>query len=124
MKVTSIKAHGNIIAYNKGCRCEDCVDMYAAHKLARQYPHYRTVSVSSDWRNRALCKGEDVNLFLSSSKEKQAQAIQVCDRCHVKEDCLATAIQEIDVAGIYGGVTEQNRTRAYRLTKRPQKVRV
>lgn len=117
MKITSLKSHGTIVAYRKGCRCFECDGMAEVYELANSYDDYRYMDVDENWEKRANCKGADTNIFLDPSKEKEAKVF--CNQCEVKDQCLAYALKypkEID--GMYGGFSYLNRNRAYRLYKK------
>jgi hypothetical protein len=58
----------------------------------------------------------DPEIFIDPSNE--AQARRVCAECEVKETCLSFSIQTKNLAGVYGGVNEVNRLRAYRVWQR------
>lgn len=69
-----------------------------------------------DWSERAICRGEDPDLFFpignSSSGPTLVQidrAKAVCRRCPVLEQCLNWAIESAPVDGIWGGTTEHER---------------
>jgi WhiB family redox-sensing transcriptional regulator len=83
------------------------------------------------WRNLALCRYEDPELFFpvgtlrSGSALIQAdEAKTVCRRCPVREQCLAWALAAEPVEGIWGGTTEAERRAARRRTApKPPAVR-
>jgi WhiB family redox-sensing transcriptional regulator len=69
-----------------------------------------------DWRERALCRGEDPELFFPiGNPDSGPAAIQtdeakaVCRRCPVRAQCLAWAVAADTVEGIWGGTTEEER---------------
>jgi WhiB family redox-sensing transcriptional regulator len=67
-----------------------------------------------DWRNRALCRDEDPELFFpvgsTGPAERQVEeAKAVCRRCVVMSDCLTWAIETGQVAGVWGGTSEDER---------------
>jgi len=77
---------------------------------------------ASDWRHRAACAGYDPELFFpvgeSGPAEVQAdQAKAVCRRCPVVEQCLAWAFGTGQDAGVWGGMTEQERQRMKRRSR-------
>lgn len=72
-----------------------------------------------DWAADAACTGMDTDLFFPDSSGATAAAAKaVCERCPVRADCLAFALDdEGDIAhvsryGIWGGLTPYARSRA------------
>ena len=68
----------------------------------------------SDWRDQAACRGEDPELFFPIGAGDAAliqveQARGVCQRCPVIEECLRFAISTGQDAGIWGGLTAEER---------------
>lgn len=68
-----------------------------------------------NWQNRALCRGEDVNLFFNVDGERglekvhrEAKARQICNACPVTTECVDFATRTFQV-GIWGGVDEEQR---------------
>ena len=67
-----------------------------------------------DWRHEALCRDEDPELFFpigsTGPAERQiAEAKAVCRRCSVTEACLAWALASGQDAGVWGGMSEDER---------------
>jgi WhiB family transcriptional regulator, redox-sensing transcriptional regulator len=78
-----------------------------------------------DWRHHAACRDEDPELFFPIGTSGPAvlqveQAKAVCRRCHVAEDCLRWALETGQDAGVWGGLSEEER----RTLKRRSGVRV
>jgi WhiB family transcriptional regulator, redox-sensing transcriptional regulator len=74
-----------------------------------------------DWRYMAECKDEDSELFFPTGTTGPAvaqikAAKAVCVRCDVKSACLAWALASGQDAGIWGGMTEEQR----RALKKPR----
>ena len=68
----------------------------------------------SDWRTRALCKDEDLEMFFPSGSSMQyvAQVIAakaVCDKCPVKVECRDAAFQFDNEYGVWAGLSEEER---------------
>ena len=79
----------------------------------------------SDWRHHALCRDEDPELFFPIGTSGPAllqveQAKAVCQRCSVTSDCLQWALDSGQDAGVWGGMSEDER----RLMKRRGGLRV
>jgi WhiB family redox-sensing transcriptional regulator len=68
-----------------------------------------------DWPNKAACKDEDPELFFAiypKSKQGLAQieeARAVCNRCPVIDECLRWALETGQDAGVWGGMSEDER---------------
>jgi WhiB family transcriptional regulator, redox-sensing transcriptional regulator len=78
-------------------------------------------SISASWAERAACLAEPPDLFFpigaSGPPEHVARAKAVCLRCPVREQCLAYALETAQ-QGIWGGLTEDERSRARLRTQR------
>jgi WhiB family redox-sensing transcriptional regulator len=66
------------------------------------------------WRDRAACLGEDPELFFPDGITRPAllqteRAKAVCRRCKVTEACLKWAIESGQEAGVWGGLSEEER---------------
>jgi WhiB family transcriptional regulator, redox-sensing transcriptional regulator len=75
--------------------------------------------IQVDWRELSACQSVDPDLFfpLSSagrSLEQVAEAKAVCARCLVRRQCLAFAMRSGQRHGIWGGLTEEERSRKTR----------
>lgn len=67
-----------------------------------------------DWRHRALCRDEDPELFFPVGNSgpallQIAEAKTVCERCPVREQCLEFALASGQDAGVWGGLSEDER---------------
>jgi WhiB family redox-sensing transcriptional regulator len=67
-----------------------------------------------DWRHRAICREEDPELFFpvgtgSPALLQIAEAKTVCRRCPVVSECLAWALDTGQDAGVWGGMSEDER---------------
>jgi WhiB family redox-sensing transcriptional regulator len=76
-----------------------------------------------DWRHDAVCRDEDPELFfpIGTSGLAIAQAEQaksVCGRCPVKAECLSWALNNGQDAGVWGGMSEDERRALKRRTAR------
>ena len=77
-----------------------------------------------EWVHRALCKDEDPELFfpIGTSGPAAAQiddAKAVCRLCEVRGECLEWAMATGQDAGVWGGLSEEER-RALRRARRRQ----
>jgi len=67
-----------------------------------------------DWRHRALCNDEDPELFFpigtsGPARMQVEQAKDVCRKCTVTEECLQWALESGQDAGVWGGMSEEER---------------
>lgn len=82
------------------------------------------VCIRMDWRHRAACRDEDPELFFPIGNTGPAllqveEAKAVCRRCEVIEPCLAWALETGQDAGVWGGLSEDER----RAMKRRNRLR-
>jgi WhiB family redox-sensing transcriptional regulator len=80
---------------------------------ARQ-PRHRTpappvVLLWADWRDRAACRGAELDVFFPGRGESAEPARQICARCPVRQPCLDYAVSHEIVHGIWGGLAERDR---------------
>lgn len=66
------------------------------------------------WPERAACLDEDPELFFPITNAGPAlrqieQARRVCRRCPVQEECLRWALDTGQEAGVWGGLSEDER---------------
>jgi WhiB family redox-sensing transcriptional regulator len=67
-----------------------------------------------DWRHKAACRKEDPELFFpvgtsGPALEQIAEAKLVCRRCPVVSPCLEWALTSGQDAGVWGGMSEDER---------------
>ncbi|MDO4887772.1 MAG: WhiB family transcriptional regulator [Actinomycetaceae bacterium] len=79
-----------------------------------------------DWRHRAACLSEDPELFFPIGNSGPAiaqveQAKRVCARCTVSETCLKWALDTGQDAGVWGGMSEEERRSLKRRTARARR---
>lgn len=75
-----------------------------------------------EWVHRARCRNEDPELFFPIGSSGPAalqieQAKEICGLCHVRDDCLEWAMVTGQEAGVWGGLSEDER-RALRRARR------
>lgn len=64
------------------------------------------------WREQAACKGADTSLFFPTRGEKLDRAMEFCDRCRVRHQCLDEAMGYFEpdtTVGVWGGTSERRR---------------
>ncbi|RCG18328.1 WhiB family transcriptional regulator [Sphaerisporangium album] len=76
-----------------------------------------------DWRHRAACRDVDPELFFPIGNTGPAlmqieEAKQICRACPVVESCLKWAIESGQDAGVWGGLSEDERRALKRRTAR------
>ena len=81
-----------------------------------------------DWRHKAVCRDEDPELFfpVGNSGPALAQiatAKMVCNRCPVTSQCLAWALETGQDAGVWGGMSEDERRSLKRRAARRGRTR-
>lgn len=69
---------------------------------------------TADWRHRAACRNEDPERFFPVGNTGPAllqieEAKAVCRRCPVQEQCLQWALETRQDAGVWGGLSEDER---------------
>jgi len=79
-----------------------------------------------DWRHRAACLDEDPELFFPIGNTGPAllqidEAKAVCRRCDVVDTCLKWAIESGQDAGVWGGLSEDERRALKRRTARQRR---
>ena len=79
-----------------------------------------------DWRHRAACLTEDPELFFPIGNSGPAiaqveQAKRVCNRCAVQDICLQWALDTGQDAGVWGGLSEEERRSLKRRTARARR---
>lgn len=58
---------------------------------------------TSDWRNKALCRGENPELFFLRGEREVALAKAVCQKCVVRKECATYALELREDSGVWGG---------------------
>lgn len=81
----------------------------------------------SGWRDSAACLGEDPELFFPIGNTGPAvlqieEAKAVCRRCDVVETCLRWALDTQQDAGVWGGLSEDERRALKRRTSRARRA--
>jgi WhiB family redox-sensing transcriptional regulator len=80
-----------------------------------------------DWRNLAACMDEDPELFFpvgstGPAVEQVERAKSVCRRCPVSEPCLEWALETNQEAGVWGGLSEDERRSLRRSRQRRRRL--
>lgn len=61
------------------------------------------------WTEQALCAQTDPDEFFPEKGGSTRQAVAICRRCPVREQCLDYALEHGERFGIWGGVSERDR---------------
>jgi WhiB family transcriptional regulator, redox-sensing transcriptional regulator len=80
-----------------------------------------------DWRSQAACIDEDPELFFpigttGPAVEQSDAAKRICARCDVREPCLEFALAANQDAGVWGGLTEDERRTLKRARQRRRRL--
>lgn len=80
-----------------------------------------------DWRNSAACLDEDPELFFPIGNTGPAlqqieDAKQICHRCEVIDTCLKWALESGQDAGVWGGLSEDERRALKRRNARSRRA--
>lgn len=67
-----------------------------------------------DWQDAAECQNHDPDLFFPERGSPGDSAKRVCVTCTVRLECLEYALANGERYGIWGGLTERERTRLRR----------
>lgn len=91
--------------------------------ISTTVPPNRGVTDPPMWRDGAACRDTDPGLFFPVGQtgpaiEHIAKAKAVCDTCSVQIDCLEFALMTNQDAGIWGGLTEDERRQIRRERRR------
>ncbi|MBA3523371.1 MAG: WhiB family transcriptional regulator [Geodermatophilaceae bacterium] len=83
------------------------------------------VSEVWDWQLRAACRGADTILFFhpdgergSARARRQDAAKKICESCPVLAACRAHALSVHEPYGVWGGMSEEERSRMLAETAR------
>jgi len=71
---------------------------------------------SWEWQEAAACRAEPSELFFGPEGEKppdrddrERRALEVCDRCPVRDQCRSHAVRLPEAYGVWGGTSETDR---------------
>lgn len=67
---------------------------------------------SASWMDGAVCAQTDPEAFFPPEQAGPAwygDAVRMCQRCQVRDACLAYAVDNGIAFGVWGGLTEQER---------------
>ena len=87
--------------------------MTGDHQLANYFARLRPA-----WHRDAACRDTDVNLFVGRHGSSTATARAICATCPVAADCLAEALADPQLVGIWGGTSARERRQMRRRAKK------
>lgn len=64
----------------------------------------------TDW-NQALCSQTDPEVFFPPRGGTPKQAKDICARCEVRLECAEAGLRDLELTGIWGGLTHKERIR-------------
>src|SRR4028119_948662 len=87
----------------------------------------KRITHSMDWRDRSACLDEDPELFFPIGNTGPAllqieEAKAVCRRCEVIDTCLKWALENGQDAGVWGGLSEDERRALKRRNARARRA--
>lgn len=80
----------------------------SAYTVARPFDD-RQSERPTDWRDDAACIEVGPDAFFPGKGESPADALRMCAGCDVREQCLAFAVADPTIDGIWGGTTPKQR---------------
>ena len=92
------------------------------------YTDGTSVDKPDSWMSRGACLGERPELFFPvgqscAAMKQTADAIRVCSRCEVRDDCLNYALNNAVDEGVWGGMAEEERRQLRKRTDREAGIR-
>lgn len=91
----------------KATRLSENYTSEGGNDLTIVLPELAAPESDPSWRTLANCRGDDKPNFFDSHYWQRA--VQVCNQCEVKEQCLAFALKNDIRDGIWGGMTSRQR---------------
>jgi WhiB family transcriptional regulator, redox-sensing transcriptional regulator len=90
--------------------------------VERQYPtseerflaRLKLAREGKPWQSMSNCLGVDPELFFPERGASTSEAKEVCRGCIVREDCLEYALANVEMFGIWGGLSERERRKVRR----------
>jgi WhiB family redox-sensing transcriptional regulator len=86
-------------------------------------PRFKRDPAETWWIEHSRCIGEDPELFFpvgstGSALAQTARAIEICEGCPVRAECLEWALETCQDAGVWGGLGEEERRQIRRARRR------
>ena len=67
-----------------------------------------------EWHRRAACRGSGTSAFFPVRGEPTMPAKALCESCEVRDECLAVALPDPEIGGVWGGSSAPERLRMRR----------
>lgn len=64
----------------------------------------QTETMPARWWTAAACRDADTSAFFADGRGQLATALDYCQRCPVRAECLADARARGETSGVWGGV--------------------
>lgn len=68
-----------------------------------------TMAEDREWMIDGACTGKPADLFYPTQGHVPRPAVEICDTCTVKKECLDYSIEIQDWEGVWGGVPGRKR---------------
>lgn len=78
-------------------------------------------TLPGSWQADAACRDAPVDIFFSLDEADQREALEYCETCPVRQECLRFAIENRETYGIWGGTREAERRTLIRDARRAQR---
>lgn len=86
------------------------VELVATRALLR-IPIFRSSNELEGWKKFASCAHTDPEVFFPEKGDSTKQAKKICSSCDVTRQCLEYALDNDEQFGIWGGLSEQERSK-------------
>jgi len=83
-------------------------DITAAMLDGRSLPEI-LADLRPSWMNDGLCNEYQRDLFFPGRGSTSAQAKRICGQCAVRPECLAYAVNDGSLLGVWGGTSDRER---------------
>jgi WhiB family transcriptional regulator, redox-sensing transcriptional regulator len=83
--------------------------MMATSSINQSLPDLSELLGRPGWMEQGACRSEDRSAFFPLLGGNAAKARALCSACPVRQQCLAYAMADAEIAGVWGGTTERER---------------
>jgi len=81
---------------------------------AHELPDLEDLLRRPQWMARAACRGEPIGTFFLRPGGTTERAQELCARCPVRAECLAHAMADSELEGVWAGTVAKGRARMRR----------
>jgi WhiB family transcriptional regulator, redox-sensing transcriptional regulator len=85
-----------------------------ARPMGPESPDLETLLGRPPWMVRGACRGMGTEVFITGRGDSTAAAKATCSTCLVQSECLAFAVANPELVGIWGGTSARERARMRR----------